>query len=142
MKFLKKLLMPVMVSGLMLTSCGPKEAPAPKYTVASAVDSVAVLISDMVGQEITANHDEYGDYIFLYFADSVDTDTLKAITTYYFIPEDFTTDMEWTSDFFDDGTPVDYIDYVYDSKVGLEYCVFDDEGVYFQVVGFDATANA
>ena len=97
------------------------------YTVASAIDAVADLMTATFGETVTANHDTDGDYIVLNFGDSVTLATLKTYCDSYFIPEGFAADGAWTSAQFSDGTPVDYRDYVWSSIV-LEYCVFEVTG--------------
>jgi len=112
------------------------------YTAAEAVDAVAEIISGIFGADVSAAHDDDGDYLVLNFG-SAPADTIKAYCD-YFIPEGFEPIGDWESDQFGDGTPVDYLDCVC-GDVGLEFLVYeiDDEampgygGTYLQVVAFD-----
>ena len=116
------------------------KADAPSYTAASAIDAVADLLSEMLGSSISAYHNDNGDYIVLNFGTSIDAETMKLYSDYFFVPEGFEKQGDWTTDAFSDGTPVDYVDYVC-GAVALEYLVYEVDdaqygGLYYQVEAF------
>ena len=99
------------------------------YTAASAINAVCELLSTQLGQTVTATHDSDGDYWVGNFGDSTTWDQLKSICETYLIPTGFSPETtSWGSDTFQDGTPVDYKDYVWNNSIYLEYCVYTVSG--------------
>ena len=99
------------------------------YTAASAIDAVAELLTAALGQTCTAYHDTDGDYWIGNFGDSTSWDDLKNLCESYLIPTGFSPETtSWGSDTFQDGTPVDYKDYVWNNSIYLEYCVYTVSG--------------
>ena len=117
-----------------------------EYTAASAIDAVADLLNEMLSSPISAKHTDDGDYIALNFGSGLTATQLKSYSDTFFVPEGFTTTMEaWGTDSFNDGTPVEYIDYVC-GNVTLEYLIYSVEepeeyaGLYYQVVALELEA--
>jgi len=104
---------------------------------ADAIDAVADLMTDVFGQEISANHNDNGDYIVLNMGD-MDAATLEYYCDLLFIPDGFEAAEDWAADSFSDGTPVDYIDYVC-GNVALEYLVYEVSGYEGDQAGYNGT---
>lgn len=118
------------------------------YTPAEAIDAVAGIISNLFQAQVAGNHDDDGDYLVLNFGEA-DPAQIKGYCG-YFVPEGFEAAMEdWESDAFEDGTAVDYIDFICGNVV-LEFMVFqivneenpDYSGTYLQIVAFDVSGIA
>ena len=163
---MKKLFM-LLAAAFMLAGCQQKlsEAPASEpatvepsesseptsselvvsYTAAEAIDAVASIMTEIFGQTVTAKHDTNGDYIVLNFGEA-EADTIKGYCS-HFIPEGFELFSDWTESSFQDGTPVEYTDYLC-GETALEFLVYEvsgyegDEagynGLYLQIEAFVA----
>jgi hypothetical protein len=114
------------------------------YTTASAIDAVGELMSTLLESTIPTHHDLDGDYIIVNFGNSATVEQVKAVSENYFVPAGFEKSIDWKSASFSDGTPVDYIVFVWEN-IGLEFDVFEEsgnenpnyDGVYFQASAFE-----
>ena len=108
------------------------------YTAASAINAVCELLSTQLGQTVTATHDSDGDWWAGNFGDSTSWDDLKGLAEVV-VPTGFVADGTWASDTFQDGTPVDFLDYYWNNEIYIEYCVYtvseggDYDGNYLQI---------
>lgn len=115
------------------------------YTVESAIDAVASILSSMLGETIEAVHSEQGHYLVLNFGDTIDEATLQMYSDYLFVPEGFEAVQEaWQSSTSSDGTEVSYIDYL-SGTIALEYSIYyitepeEYSGMYYQVESFEVS---
>lgn len=105
-----------------------------RYTLKSACEAVASLLSAEVGETIEVSQDSDVYYVVCDFSDTVEE--IKTLVTTSLIPDGFVVEGTWIEDEFQDGTATEYIDY-YCDDVLLEYDVYDDNGTCFQVVSYD-----
>ena len=110
------------------------EEPAISYTAAEAIDAVASIMTEAFGQTVTAKHNTNGDYIVLNFGEA-EADTIKGYCS-YFIPEGFELVSDWAEDAFEDGTPVEYTDYLCGETV-LEFLVYEVSGYEGDEAGYN-----
>ena len=121
-------------SGSEQTSVSTSTSTASKYTLKSACEAVASLLSKEVGETIEVSQDSDGYYVVCDFSYTVEE--VKTLVTTSLIPDGFIVDGTWIEDEFSDGTATEYIDY-YCDDVLLEYDVYDEDGTCFQVVSYD-----
>lgn len=126
-------LAPVLLASMLLAGCNK----GPKYTTASAIDASAAKLSEIMGDELEANHDEDGDWwAFGWKTQDPDDleefyDELKGAIIEEGIPEGFELyECEgWTEGHF---TSVDldmeYVTYAWKKKVSLEYAIYYQSG--------------
>ncbi len=117
------------------------------YTAASAIDAVGELMSTLLESTIPTHHDLDGDYIIVNFGNSATVEQVKAVSENYFVPAGFEKSIDWKSASFSDGTPVEYIGFLWEN-IALEFDVFEEsgnenpnyDGVYFQASASEVEA--
>lgn len=121
-------------SGSEQTSVSTSTSTTTRYTLKSACEAVASLLSAKVGETIEVSQDSDSYYVVCDFSNTVEE--VKTLVTTSLIPDGFVVDGTWIEDEFEDGTATEYIDY-YCDDVLLEYDVYDEDGTCFQVVSYD-----
>lgn len=108
-------------------------------TTATSIDMVATQVSEVLGEDINAIHNDNGDYLVLNFGTTLTLDQLKTFTDTYCIPDQFEPDVDsWTVAEFEDDTACEYKDYIREN-IFLEYIVyyFEGYGNILQVEAFE-----